>query len=150
MTIPQLRRLFTRYVRDTEPPDMSDAAGGELAFDENGDRTWDFADTLFGDGDKAVLTLRRNRIVDDGDRDRAEQWVKDFAKFAGVKLLRVCTAVVRDNDADYDVSVEARFDVDEHAGNPDMMTLDEAIAHAPNPQSPIPNPQSPIPTIYYN
>lgn len=108
--IQQLRYLFAAYMRDIpHPDDLYDPHGAEIAFGENGMPAWNPDDVLRLDGNSALLTVTRRFLVTDEDRDRTVEWVRGFAKFAGVSYEDLAVSTVRDKGADFDIEVKAHL-----------------------------------------
>lgn len=116
--IQRLRYLFAAYMRDIpHPNDLYDSHGAEIAFGENGMPAWNPDDVLKLDGNSALLTVTRRFLVADEDRDKTAEWVRGFAKYAGVRYEDLAVSTVRDKGADFDIEVKAHLSLLRVEGN---------------------------------
>ena len=110
MKVELLQRLLEIYVFRTGPSDLCDTEDNDISFDDTGTAMWSPDDVIWTEDGKTVIAVRRMRIIDSVYMKAAEDWLKGFAKFAGVGVSGLTTMVTRDNGADYDIEIRAVLD----------------------------------------
>ena len=112
-TLNEIKSAFDNYIRHEQVDGAySDPNGGDIGeFDTDGSPLYDI-DEIVKENTDGTITIRVDayNVIDESDEDRLCNWINIFLYDilnCGVDDCKVTRELLRDNGADYDISVRA-------------------------------------------
>ena len=116
-TLDEIKTAFDNYIRHEENTALyADPDGTDIDWNDDGSPLYDI-DKIVSENIDGTITIRVNayNIIDEYDDDRLYNWLKIFCFDiigCGKDDCKVTREVLRDNGADYDISVYADIKIE--------------------------------------